>query len=296
MNARTPQPDSVPSRAPRAARPTAAAGVAAGNRPPADQFADPAARADARRNRVLVLAAAQRAFAERGTAVSLAEIARRAGVGAGTVHRHFPTKNDLLQAVLQQRVDRLTELALHCRESGDPEAGFFDFCAEVVTSTPANKALCDVFESDDGWPRSAMHGSGARFHHAVADLLATAQRQGAVRPDLTLADVLDIFTGCVAMQRSSRGRKAMSRPVTLLLDAMRAEGAKAAVTKLGSGPLRHNETPRRNETIATRCPVCAAPVPQTGNGRPARYCSAACRQKAHRQRNTTVAGAVSTGR
>lgn len=247
----------------------------------APQFTDPAVRADARRNRELVLAAAQRAFSEQGMSVSLVEIAKRAGVGAGTVHRHFPSKNDLLAAVLRQRIERLTELATRSRTEPDVGAAFFDFCIEVVTSTPGNKGMCDVFDSDDGWPSTALVEAGARFQRAVSDLLLAAQRQRAVRSDLTMPDVLEIFTGCVAMQRSSGPRRGLTRPVAILLEAMRAEHS--GVTKLSTAN-RRNEIGSRNETVDACCPVCAAPILHTGTGRPARYCSAACRQKAHRER------------
>ncbi|NNH72696.1 helix-turn-helix transcriptional regulator [Nocardia uniformis] len=244
---------------------------------------DPAGRVDARRNRALVLAAAQRAFAEQGMSVSLVEIAKRAGVGAGTVHRHFPSKNDLIAAVLRQRVERLAELATRSRGAADVGAAFFDFCIEVVTTTPGNKGMCDVFETDDGWPSTALVDAGTRFQHAVADLLLAAQRQEAVRSDLTLSDVLEIFTGCAAMQRSSGARRGPTRPVVMLLEAMRARDHGARVTKL-SGADRRNEKGSRNATADAHCPVCAAPVRHSATGRPARYCSPACRQKAHRQR------------
>ncbi|MFI6867166.1 TetR/AcrR family transcriptional regulator [Nocardia sp. NPDC050406] len=256
------------------------------------QRADPAVRADARRNRELILAAALRAFSERGMSVSLAEIARRAGVGAGTVHRHFPSKNDLLAAVLRQRIARLAEAAAHARRQPAVGAAFFDFCVDVVTTTPGNKAMCDVFDTDDDWPSTALVDVGARFQHAVADLLLAAQRDGAVRPDLTLPDLLDIFSGCVAMQRGSRSRRGLSRPVAMLLDAMRTERPAMGVTKLAvaKGDRRagvRNESGYRNET-SPRCAVCAEPVRNSGTGRPARYCSAACRQKAHRERTRSA--------
>lgn len=243
-------------------------------------------RADARRNHALVLAAAQRAFAERGTSVSLAEIARRAGVGAGTVYRHFPTKSHLLEAVLQHRVDRLAQLAIDYRTAPDAGAAFFDFCAEVVTRTPGNQALCDLVSSDDGWPRALLQGAGARFHQALGDLLRTAQHQGAVRPDLTLADVLALFTGCVAIQQLPGNNHTLAHPARLVLDAMRATPGTATVTKLKPDPRQHNETQLRNETNpGTHCPICSTQIPRTGTGRPARYCSPACRQKAHRRRD-----------
>ncbi|PXX64065.1 TetR family transcriptional regulator [Nocardia tenerifensis] len=240
-----------------------------------------AARADARRNRALVLAAAQRAFAEHGSSVSLAEVARRAGVGAGTVYRHFPTKFDLLEAVMQQRVDRMAKLAADHLAAPDPGAAFFDFCTEVVAATPGNDALCELVQSDDGWPRALLMGAGARFQKALGALLLAAQRQGAVRADIEVADVLAIFTGCVAIQRLQKSTDGIDRTAAMVLDAMRA---RPGVTNLVAEIDSRNEKAERNETGEQHCPVCDSAVRHTGTGRRPRYCSAACRQKAHRRR------------
>ncbi|PWV81368.1 TetR family transcriptional regulator [Nocardia neocaledoniensis] len=248
----------------------------------ADSRVEPALRADARRNRALVLAAAQRALAERGAAVSLAEVARRAGVGAGTVHRHFPTKTDLLEAVMQQRVDRLAALAGEHLADPDPGAAFFALCTHVIVTTPGNKDLCDLVQSDDGWPRALLRGAGNRFQRALGALLSAAQRQGSVRPDVTVAEVLELFTGCVAIQRLRPVGSPPAPSVVLVLEALRAHPR--SVTE----PARadRDETPRRDESPAVpTCPVCAGPVRRSGTGRPARYCSPACRQKAHRRRH-----------
>lgn len=239
-------------------------------------------RIDARRNRALVLAAAQRAFAVEGAEVSLAEIARRAGVGAGTVHRHFPTKAALLEAVLQQRIDRLTGLAVGYRDAPDAGVAFFAFCTEVVVSTPSNQALCDVTANSD-WPSAVLREAGARFHTALRALLDNAHRQGAVRSDLTLADVLALFTGCVAIQNLPHEERGLARGAALVLDAMRP--AIRDVTKAETRGPERNESVDRNGTSA-HCPVCATPLRHNGTGRPARYCSAACRQKAHRRRRS----------
>lgn len=247
-------------------------------------------RIDARRNRARVLAAAQRAFAESGTSVSLAEIARRAGVGAGTVHRHFPTKTDLLEAVLQQRIDRLTARALTLRDDPDPASAFLGFCAEVVTRTPGNKAMCDLLDSDDGWPRVLLRDAGERFHLALAQLLAAAQRAGGVRADLTLADVLAIFTGCVAIQRVSHAHAELSRPAGMLLAAMRAGSAVTKPENFSGG--RNESVPAGGNRDGGRCPICSTELVHSDIGRPARYCSSACRQKAHRRRRAARAGAV----
>ncbi|MFF5033809.1 TetR family transcriptional regulator [Nocardia salmonicida] len=245
-----------------------------------DHGMEPAIRSDARRNRALILAAAQRALAERGTTVSLAEVARRAGVGAGTVHRHFPTKTDLLEAVMQQRVDRLAALAAEHLTDPDPGAAFFALCTHVIVTTPGNKDLCDLVQSDDGWPRALLRDAGNRFHRALGALLASAQRQGAVRRDVVITDVLDIFTGCVAIQRHRRAEDPLAPAVVLILDALRTRPS--PVTELAK--IDRNETTESNETSAP-CPICGAPVRRPGIGRPARYCSPACRQKAHRRRD-----------
>ncbi|MEU0541599.1 helix-turn-helix domain-containing protein [Nocardia sp. NPDC005978] len=255
-------------------------GAAASARPDAGSGAN--TRADARRNRALVLAAAQRAFATDGVEVSLAEIARRAGVGAGTVHRHFPAKAELLEAVLQQRIDRLTALAIGSRDAADPGSAFFAFCTEVVVSTPGNQALCDV-TAKDGWPSPLLRQAGERFHAALSTLLANAHARRAVRPDLTLEDVLALFTGCVAIQHLSPGRRTLARGAALVLETMRPRPG-ADVTKPETRVRPRNETGARNET--RHCPICVAPLPAGGAGRPARYCSPACRQKAHRRRRS----------
>ncbi|WP_280492519.1 TetR/AcrR family transcriptional regulator [Nocardia asiatica] len=245
---------------------------------------DGLSRADARRNRALVLAAAQRAFAEQGASVSLAEVARRAGVGAGTVYRHFPTKADLLEAVMQQRVDRLAKLAADHLGAPDPGAAFFDFCTAVIATTPGNKALCDMVQSDDGWPRALLRSAGARFHRALEALLVAAQRDGAVRADIELDDVLAIFTGCVAIQQLRKSQGSVHRTAAIVLDALRARPGDRGVTKREIEAGNRNESAERNETEAERCPVCHAAVHRSGTGRRPRYCSAACRQKAHRRR------------
>ncbi|MFF0487551.1 TetR/AcrR family transcriptional regulator [Nocardia sp. NPDC004068] len=242
---------------------------------------DPHPRADARRNRALILRAAQQAFAERGTEVSLAEIARRAGVGAGTVHRHFPAKADLLEAVVQQRIDGLAALALRRRGTADPGAALIELCVLVVTRAREHKAVCDLLGADDGWPRALLPRAGERFRRALGELLAEAQRHGDVRADLTVTDVEVLIAGCVAMQRASRSGRTLTRPAAMLLAAMRVDGG---VTKPADSGEPRNETHSGYVTSSTDCAVCGAALRHSRTGRPARYCSAACRQKAHRER------------
>lgn len=253
-------------------------------------------RADARRNRAKILAAAQAAFAKEGTGVSLGEIARRAGVGAGTVYRHFPTKEVLLEAVLSQRVEHLTRVAAEYAASEDPGSAFFDFVTEVITSTPGSRDMCELLASEDGWPRAVLLSSGRRFAEALEALLGAAQERGAVRPDLDVEGLQAIFTGCVAIQRLQPDQRSMAPMCALVIDALRAQrdarGLGAAVTDTGRARSFRDENSasdgkRNAESLA--CAVCGAALAHSGPGRPARFCGPACRQKAYRQRRTAMA-------
>ena len=108
-------------------------------------------RADARRNRERVLDAARTAFAADGLSVSLDEIARRAGVGPGTLYRHFPTKEALIEAVVQDRLCRLAAEGAALRDSRDPGAAFFEFIerrADEGFGEGNFKALFESLERD----------------------------------------------------------------------------------------------------------------------------------------------------
>lgn len=251
---------------------------------------DPAG-ADARRSRAKVLAAAQQAFTAVGAGVSLGEIARRAGVGAGTVYQHFPTKAVLLEAVLSQRIERLTRMAAGYAESDDPGEAFFDFVTEVIVSTPANQDLCELLESGDGWPRAVLLASGRRSAEALGALLEAAQRAGAVRPELGVEDVQAIFAACVAIQRLRSDRVGLAPMSALVIDALRNRSEETR-------NLRYENPPRpgkRNEPASADCASCGAPIERTGPGRPARFCGSACRQKAYRQRLTHAAAVPPSG-
>ncbi len=114
-------------------------------------------RADARRNRALVLQAARSAFEERGLGAPLGEIARRAGVGAGTVYRHFPSKEALFRASIEDRLRLFTDTARDLADAEDPGGVFYRFLAAVVRLAARNKALCDALEA-----ASAAAGAGRR--------------------------------------------------------------------------------------------------------------------------------------
>ncbi|MGI5202253.1 TetR/AcrR family transcriptional regulator [Spirillospora sp. CA-108201] len=227
-------------------------------------------RADARRNHERVLEAAFEAFAADGRLVPLDDIARRAGVGAGTVYRHFPTKEALFRAVVTDRIERIVDEAQALVHAEEPGEAFYGFLMWVVERAMFNHALCDALAADLRTLDSC--GMDEQFTAALDALLRRAQAAGAVRPDVDVRDVRSLMVGAMMMERRQRPEGSPGRMTALACDALRL------VTK-------DDETVsgERNER---RCAVCGKPLDAAPTGRPARFCGPACRQKAHRRRKT----------
>ena len=152
-------------------------------------------RADARRNRERVLAAAEAAFSELGASVPLDEIARRAGVGPGTVYRHFPTKERLFEAVVLDRLQRLAEAAAAHAAAPDPAQAFFVFLARMLEEATSSRALKDALAGPDFAAHVADSPARRELGEALAVLLGRAQRAGAVRRDVAIADLMALLAG-----------------------------------------------------------------------------------------------------
>lgn len=174
-------------------------------------------RADARRNRARVLEVAEQTFAERGLAVSIDEIAARAGVGVGTIYRHFPTKDALFGAIVVDRLQRLVDEARELADADDPGEAFFRFFTHVIEEAVLNKALYDALSEAAGMA-SAIGDLGTALTTAQGELLARAQRAGAVRADVDAGDLKALVTGCVTME--SHGMVA-GRMTAIVRDGLR---------------------------------------------------------------------------
>ena len=147
-------------------------------------------RADAARNREKVLRAARDAFAESGYGVPLDEIAARAGVGPGTVYRHFPTKEALFEAVVTVRVQDLVDDARARADASDPGGAFFGFLARVAAESAAKRDLPDAI---------SIAGSLREDLNAAVDvLLRRAQQAEAVRADVRTPDLIVLLKGLFA--------------------------------------------------------------------------------------------------
>jgi AcrR family transcriptional regulator len=180
-------------------------------------------RADARRNRDRVLEAAFAAFASEGLSVPVHEIARRAGVGTGTVSRHFPTKESLFAAVFVSRVEWLVSLARQLSETADAGDAFFELFAAIVAEGAANRGLADALTGAGFDIKGAVSGPERDVAGALADLLARAQQAGSVRADIDAADVMALVAGCLARQPDRDDPAARDRLVAVVCTGLCSE-------------------------------------------------------------------------
>jgi AcrR family transcriptional regulator len=173
-------------------------------------------RSNAQANRDRILAAAEEVFGESGNAGSTEEIARRAGVGIGTVFRNFPTKRLLVEATI---VRHLTMLADAARARGEAGVAFREVFREMVSGAPAKLALVALIE-DAGDPVGSAGEVGAAaavLRESVEVLLSRGQKAGQVRADVTVDEVY-VLIGALANARGDRA--VVDRAVSMVLDGL----------------------------------------------------------------------------
>jgi AcrR family transcriptional regulator len=181
-------------------------------------------RADARRNRNRVLQAARAAFGAEGSDVSLDEIARRAGVGAGTVYRHFATKGDLFEAVVFDRIGELVEEARALSDNQDPGRAFSSFIERLAREGALKRDLVEALAGDGVQLQLGEAPIFGALTDVLAELLRRAQHAGAVRTDINVDDVVALLTGvayaiCLSRADDERTRRLLA----IMDDGLRAE-------------------------------------------------------------------------
>ncbi|WP_290051056.1 TetR/AcrR family transcriptional regulator [Amycolatopsis solani] len=190
----------------------------------ADPHASKPLRADARRNRARVLEAAESVFATKGTGAPTEEVARAAGVGIGTVFRHFPTKEALLEAVLVARLRRFVDQAeaAVAAESADPGGAFFTFLTSWIEMSSAKNAYFEALTAAGVTVPVAKSDIGARLMEALGVLLSRAQGAGAVREDLVVGELITIIIGVArAAEYAGPDARLRDRAVAILFDGLR---------------------------------------------------------------------------
>ncbi|MDG6108607.1 TetR/AcrR family transcriptional regulator [Dactylosporangium aurantiacum] len=181
-------------------------------------------RADAVRNRAALLAAAADEFAERGMDASVADIARRAGVGKGTVFRHFATKDDLIAAIVLDRIDELTTAGEGLLDAEDPGAALLEFLT-VAAHQRQQRDLSFLHGAGDVDP--AVARARERMYRTVHELVDRARRHGAVRADVTGTDVILLMCApnYVASYAPGAPPELWRRYLGILFDGLRPQGA-----------------------------------------------------------------------
>src|ERR1700674_3566365 len=166
----------------------------------------PFMRADAERNRKLIVHAAREVFATAGLAGPIDEIAQCAGVGIGTLYRHFPTKEVLFEAVVIGRVEDLVEEARRLIASNDPKTPFFQVLSQLGQHGDAHKDLMDALGKQSFDIQKAVPGLLAEMWTGVGQLLEQAQQVGTVRHDVQLSHVQALVSAaCEAIDRPGGG-------------------------------------------------------------------------------------------
>jgi AcrR family transcriptional regulator len=197
--------------------------------------AGPRLRADARRNRARILEAAERVFAEKGATASTEEIARAAGVGIGTLFRHFPTKEDLLQAVFVGRMNGLAEEAAILARAEDPGAALSAFFRMAVEHAGVKNAFAGMLAAAGVDVRDATADARRDLRAALGALLAGAQNAGTARRELREEDLIALLAGASrAVEYADGDARSRHRILTVILDGIRPAASLPGIDKGGA--------------------------------------------------------------
>ncbi|MFI7339836.1 TetR/AcrR family transcriptional regulator [Streptomyces sp. NPDC050085] len=178
-------------------------------------------RADARRNRERILHTARDAFAAEGIAVPLDEIARRAGVGAGTVHRHFPTKEALFEEVVREHLEQLTrDVRAALDVEAEAGAAFFGFLARMTAEADAKQDLAEAITAAGSPVGARTEELAAELRELFGSLLLRAQQAGAVRDDVDAADVQAVVVAALTAGRRRDAGDRSGRLARVVFDCL----------------------------------------------------------------------------
>lgn len=182
-------------------------------------------RADAARNRTKLLAVAEELFMTKGASVEMDEIAAAAGLGVGTIYRHFATKDALFEAIVVTPIEALIEEARARATEADAGAAFYALFEKLVELASAKHHLIAAFARAGHAPQVGSPDEIAsrhdRFRNAFGRLLLRAQRAGAVRKDVRVPELIAIVNGAFpSLECDGKGRAAHRRLLALIKDAL----------------------------------------------------------------------------
>lgn len=178
-------------------------------------------RADAARNRELLVATAAQAFEERGAEAPLEDIAKRAGVGIGTLYRHFPSRDNLLEAVYRREVETLCDGVQTLRDEHEPIDALSAWMRQFVVYVARKRGMAMALKSALGPENTLFAESHARIREALGALVGDAVAAGQVRSDVEPLDLMRALSGICMAADPSGGNAPTTRIVELLLDGLR---------------------------------------------------------------------------
>lgn len=178
-------------------------------------------RADARRNRDRLIDAARAALASDGGNASLDAIARGAGVGIGTLYRHFPTRQELMEAVYGAELDALVASSAQLLETLPPEAALREWATRYARFAAAKRGMADALRLGAADGRISASSTRERITGAIAPILAAGAKDGTLRSDVDPGDVTTLLLGTFLAAPAGPGSDDAPRLIDLALDALR---------------------------------------------------------------------------
>jgi AcrR family transcriptional regulator len=196
-------------------------------------------RADAARNRARLLEAALGCFRESGLEVGVSEIAERAGVGRATLFRNFPTKHDLVMAIIVERMREAIELGRNLLERGEPRGELLtSLISPIAEGQTLDRVLFEGVAAEDFLTNAELHALHSEMIEVIDAIIAVDHAAGTVRGDIGAFDVLMLIKGVCKVSAElsgEQGERAVARQLTLIRSAISAEAG--AACPFGDRPL-----------------------------------------------------------
>src|ERR1700685_307689 len=183
----------------------------------APEFTDRKPRADAQRNRERILEVAKQEFTRSGATASLEEIAKKAGVGPGTLYRHFPTREELLVAVYRSEVEKLAAAERTLADTMPPVEALRAWLLLFVDAVETKQIIAPVLNTLVGDPKKVFEASYAKMHEALRALVKRAIKSGDIRKDLGPIDLLRALVGVAHVATSPDWQQSARRLVEILI-------------------------------------------------------------------------------
>ena len=182
-------------------------------------------RADAVKNRQRILEAADAVFAAQGVSVPVDEVAARAGVGIGTLYRHFPTKEALFEAVALTKLTDLMATAHACADAPDPGEAFFGFIHQMAEHASSKHDLFDALQAAGIDIKSQCSAMISELEAALERLRQRAVAQGTVRDDVSVKEIMGLVIGAVKVSEQAGLASSCEQMVDVVCDGLRPRPA-----------------------------------------------------------------------